>query len=369
MKKNKGITLIALIITIVIMIILVTVSISILINSGIIGKAKDAKDKTAEAYEDEKRVGDNLNIDGVSYNNVDEYMASLNKPNVKKIEVDSYGYALMLMTNGDLYAINFSGNEGEYVNYTNANKTLIANNVQEFNKYGLYLTTDNDFFCYNGGTSTKIASDVREFYQNYNYITTTNDLYAQDGTKLASNVMKYYQTTRGDMFYFITTSNDLCKIIGETSFNIANNVKEYNSDTNCILTTTNDLYSLDPQTKIASNVKEYYNATNFILTTTNELYHLYPQTKIASNVKEYNDKWSYLTETNDLYYYNGNDSTKLASNVAKIFDNGFLTQSNELCSNSFGTVTTIATNVAKVELMDWYQLNSGEIYIMYKAGK
>ncbi len=39
MKKNSGITLIALIITIIIMLILVAVTVSILINSGIIGKA------------------------------------------------------------------------------------------------------------------------------------------------------------------------------------------------------------------------------------------------------------------------------------------------------------------------------------------
>ena len=42
MKKNQGITLIALIITIIIMLILVAVTVSIVINGGLIGKAKDA---------------------------------------------------------------------------------------------------------------------------------------------------------------------------------------------------------------------------------------------------------------------------------------------------------------------------------------
>ena len=78
MKKNNGITLIALIITIIIMLILVAVSISILINSGLIGKAKEAGEKTKTAYEQEQRMGDSLNINGVMYNSIDEYIGDLN---------------------------------------------------------------------------------------------------------------------------------------------------------------------------------------------------------------------------------------------------------------------------------------------------
>ena len=40
MRKNKGITLIALIITIVVMLILVAVSINVIVNSNIIGYAE-----------------------------------------------------------------------------------------------------------------------------------------------------------------------------------------------------------------------------------------------------------------------------------------------------------------------------------------
>ena len=42
-KKNKGITLVALIITIIILLILAGISISALTNTGIFQKAKDAK--------------------------------------------------------------------------------------------------------------------------------------------------------------------------------------------------------------------------------------------------------------------------------------------------------------------------------------
>ncbi len=77
MKKNNGITLIALIITIIIMLILVAVSISILINTGLIGKAKEASDSTRTSFELEQKTGGTLIVGGKGYNNIDEYMTSL----------------------------------------------------------------------------------------------------------------------------------------------------------------------------------------------------------------------------------------------------------------------------------------------------
>ena len=52
-KKNKGITLVALVITIIILLILAGISISALTNTGIFGKAKDAKQKSANAELDQ----------------------------------------------------------------------------------------------------------------------------------------------------------------------------------------------------------------------------------------------------------------------------------------------------------------------------
>ena len=72
MKKENGITLIALIITIIIMLILVAVTVSILINSGLIGKAQKAKQDTQVAYEQEQRLGDSINYNGIMYNSIDD---------------------------------------------------------------------------------------------------------------------------------------------------------------------------------------------------------------------------------------------------------------------------------------------------------
>ena len=72
MRKNKGITLIALIITIVIMLILVAVSVNIIINSNIIGQAEKAADKYKTASEEESNGG-KITIGGKEYDSIDDY--------------------------------------------------------------------------------------------------------------------------------------------------------------------------------------------------------------------------------------------------------------------------------------------------------
>ena len=52
-KKNKGITLVALVVTIVVLLILAGISIAALTNTGIFQKAKDAKQKSEEATQHE----------------------------------------------------------------------------------------------------------------------------------------------------------------------------------------------------------------------------------------------------------------------------------------------------------------------------
>lgn len=73
MKKNKGITLVALIITIVVMLILVAVSVNILIKSNLIGTAE----KTTNAYKtatEEETNGGKIRIGDIEYDSIDEYI-------------------------------------------------------------------------------------------------------------------------------------------------------------------------------------------------------------------------------------------------------------------------------------------------------
>lgn len=67
-KNNKGITLIALIITIIILLILAGISISALTQTGIFEKAKEAKQKSENAQEEENKILNNYiaQIDSVN---------------------------------------------------------------------------------------------------------------------------------------------------------------------------------------------------------------------------------------------------------------------------------------------------------------
>ena len=72
MKKNRGITLIALIITIIVMLILVAVSISVALNTGLFKSASDATKNWKAAQEEESNMP--IEIGGKKYNSVEEYL-------------------------------------------------------------------------------------------------------------------------------------------------------------------------------------------------------------------------------------------------------------------------------------------------------
>lgn len=64
MKNQKGITLVALIITIIVMLILVAVSVAIVIQSNLIGNTENATNKYNKAQESESNIGEGKIIKG-----------------------------------------------------------------------------------------------------------------------------------------------------------------------------------------------------------------------------------------------------------------------------------------------------------------
>ena len=73
MRKNKGITLVALIITIVVMLILVAVSVNVVIKSNLIGTAEKTVDKYKTVAEEEGNGG-TIEIDGKKYDSLDNFL-------------------------------------------------------------------------------------------------------------------------------------------------------------------------------------------------------------------------------------------------------------------------------------------------------
>ena len=73
MRREKGITLIALIITIIVMLILVGVVVQVVIQSDLLGTAKTTGDKYKTAYEDESNMSE-VTINGKEYGSIEDYL-------------------------------------------------------------------------------------------------------------------------------------------------------------------------------------------------------------------------------------------------------------------------------------------------------
>ena len=84
MKKNKGITLIALVITIIVMLILVVVTIRISTNGGLFDYAGKAARETNDAVADETDIANGkIKIGGITYNSIEEYVNRSNLYGIK----------------------------------------------------------------------------------------------------------------------------------------------------------------------------------------------------------------------------------------------------------------------------------------------
>ena len=76
-EKNRGITLIALVITIIVMLILVAVTITMAINGGLFENAGRVVGETQNELNKEQQIADGkIQIDGVWYNSIDDYLAN-----------------------------------------------------------------------------------------------------------------------------------------------------------------------------------------------------------------------------------------------------------------------------------------------------
>ena len=135
MKKNKGITLITLIITIIVMLILVAVSVNVIIKSNLIGTAEKAVDKYNKVAEEEGNSGV-IEIDGKKYNSIEDYMAGKDKAvNISTLvgkgavakntkAVDAYENKITIPKGFKVLAHNPTSSTGAVTyNYTNTGET------------------------------------------------------------------------------------------------------------------------------------------------------------------------------------------------------------------------------------------------------
>lgn len=74
MKGNKGITLVALVITIVVMLILVAVTVAVVVNSDLIGSAEKAGNAYKDAADDLDHVSTDNTITNATYSTIANYL-------------------------------------------------------------------------------------------------------------------------------------------------------------------------------------------------------------------------------------------------------------------------------------------------------
>ena len=118
MRKNQGITLIALIITIIVMLILVGVVVTVVIQSDLLGTAKNAGDEYKAAYEKESSIR-GVTINGKEYGSIEEYMEEINPIIVEPENIDDWIY--VLEDDGTITINGYKGSDKEVVipNYIN----------------------------------------------------------------------------------------------------------------------------------------------------------------------------------------------------------------------------------------------------------
>ena len=91
-RQNKGITLIALVITIIVMLILVAVTINMAVNGGLFDYAGKAVGETQNAIDKEQELGSGkITIGETTYNSIDEYIDGTNEKTYVEITALSVG--------------------------------------------------------------------------------------------------------------------------------------------------------------------------------------------------------------------------------------------------------------------------------------
>ena len=126
MKTNKGITLIALVITIIVMLILVVVTIRIATNGGLFDYAGRAARETKDAIADETDIANGkITIGGVTYNSIEDYI-NRDKISSVKLKYKVEGSNIMVYL------------EDSYIDYLETNELEVSK--ENYSAYTSYIT-------------------------------------------------------------------------------------------------------------------------------------------------------------------------------------------------------------------------------------
>ena len=172
-KENKGITLVALVITIIILLILTTISIQSLTNTGLFAKAQEAKEKTQNAEENQARTlneyEDELNKYVSDNKDKTDWTGKVNKPKLMT------GMAAIKFTDptGDEKA-----NEGSVVKTTDTDTAWYDYDAK---KWANAQTQDGSMWVWIPRFAYKVNSSTKTF--DIVFLEGTTDYYYENGER------------------------------------------------------------------------------------------------------------------------------------------------------------------------------------------
>ena len=167
MKNNKGITLVALVVTIVVLLILAGVSINLVLgDNGIVKKAQDAKTKSAEASQNDLKGMNSLIEQMESTLNESENGGKTEPETVPYLPSDDFHYDTSTSVDTGLVIADTAGNEYVWV--------VVPRTTAVYKKTGLGKTTFTD------ADYTSIETDLKNYTSTYVTTSGYSDVYYPD---------------------------------------------------------------------------------------------------------------------------------------------------------------------------------------------
>ena len=175
MKKNKGITLVALVVTIVVLLILAGVSINLVLgDNGIIAKAKEAQRKSAEASQNDligmnelaQQLGEKINGSTGSGSGNGGTGGKTEPETVPYLPSDDFHYDTSTSVDTGLIIADSNGNEYVWV--------VVPRTTAVYKTTGLGKTTFTD------ADYTSIENDLKEYTKTYRGSISYSDVYYPD---------------------------------------------------------------------------------------------------------------------------------------------------------------------------------------------
>ena len=293
-NKNKGITLVALVITIIILLILAGISISALTNTGIFGKAKDAKQKSANAELDQ-----NTKLDEYE-NEIDNYLPKKN--NNKTVE---QAKEKVLSTEKNTELVDAKENKivipaGFKItgDATTVDKGIVIEDAT-VDKDGKPTATAGSQFVWvpvgkitkEDGTKTEIklnrytfASDGTPTEKNNEVINSYFSETESKGNTVAKNIVNFTNSVKANGGYYIGRYEARTTTARTASGNALTQITEKGTD---------QVYNYVTQKQAAEQAQGMYTSNNF----TSDLMNSYAWDTAITFIQKCTDKTNYANQT------------------------------------------------------------------------